>query len=120
LDDFLIVTPDDLALHNQITKEYLEILEKELPFLKLEKCQFVKKEIKFLGYVIDQGTIYIDPSKKHGLADWPHQLKSVQEVRSNLGVLGYQQQFIPGFANVVRLSRLRGALALNLSFSHKT
>jgi Reverse transcriptase (RNA-dependent DNA polymerase)/RNase H-like domain found in reverse transcriptase len=102
LDDFFIVTPDNLALHNQITKEYLEILEKELLFLKPEKCQFAKKEIKFLGYVIDQSTIRIDPSKKHRLVDWPCQLKSVQEVHSTLGVLGYQQQSIPGFANVAR------------------
>jgi Reverse transcriptase (RNA-dependent DNA polymerase) len=71
LDDFLIVTPDDPELHDQITKEYLEILEKESLFLKPEKCQFARKEIEFLGYVIDQGTICIDPSKKHGLADWP-------------------------------------------------
>jgi hypothetical protein len=102
LDDFLIVTPDDPELHDQITKEYLEILEKESLFLKPEKCQFARKKIEFLGYVINQGTICIDPSKKHGLADWPRRLKSVREVRSTLGVLGYQQQFIPGFANVAR------------------
>jgi Reverse transcriptase (RNA-dependent DNA polymerase) len=102
LDDFLIVTPDDLALHDQIMKEYLEILKRELLFLKLEKCQFAKREIEFLGYVIDQGTIHIDPSKKHGLEDWPHNLKLVREVRSTLGVLGYQQQFIPGFADIAR------------------
>jgi hypothetical protein len=71
LDDFLIVTPDDPELYDQITKEYLEILERESLFLKPEKCQFARKEIEFLGYVIDQGTIRIDPSKKHGLADWP-------------------------------------------------
>jgi Reverse transcriptase (RNA-dependent DNA polymerase) len=90
LDDFLIVTPNDLALHDQITKEYLEVIERESLFLKPEKCQFAKKEIEFLGYVIDQGTIHIDPTKKHRLEDWPQQLKSVQKVHSTLGVfLGY-------------------------------
>jgi RNase H-like domain found in reverse transcriptase/Reverse transcriptase (RNA-dependent DNA polymerase) len=102
LDNFLIVTPDNPALHDQIMEEYLEILKRESLFLKPKKCQFAKKEIKFLGYVINQGTIHIDLSKKHGLEDWPCQLKSVQEVHSTLGVLGYQQQFIPGFANVAR------------------
>jgi Reverse transcriptase (RNA-dependent DNA polymerase) len=52
LDNFLIVTPDDPALHNQIIEEYLEVLKRESLFLKPEKCQFVKKEIKFLESLI--------------------------------------------------------------------
>jgi RNase H-like domain found in reverse transcriptase len=48
------------------------------------------------------GTICIDPSKKHGLEEWPRELKSVKEVRSTLGVLGYQRQFVPNFAHITQ------------------
>jgi hypothetical protein len=42
-------------------------MAKESLFLKLEKCQFTQRTMEFLGYVIDQGTIWVDPSKSHGL-----------------------------------------------------
>jgi RNase H-like domain found in reverse transcriptase len=58
--------------------------------------------VKFLGYVIDQETIHIDPSKKHGLEEWPGEVKSIKEVCSTLGVLGYQCQFIPNFAHIAQ------------------
>jgi hypothetical protein len=43
-----------------------------------------------------------DPKKTSALWDWPHQLSTVKEVRSILGVLGYQQPFIPNYANIAR------------------
>jgi RNase H-like domain found in reverse transcriptase len=58
--------------------------------------------VEFLEYIIDQGTIRIDPSKKHGLEEWLRELKSVKEVHSTLGVLGYQYQFIPNFAHITQ------------------
>jgi RNase H-like domain found in reverse transcriptase/Integrase zinc binding domain len=53
-----------------------------------------------LGYFISKGTIKIDPSKCHGLEDWPRTLKNVKEVHSTLGVLGYQRQFILNFSHL--------------------
>jgi Reverse transcriptase (RNA-dependent DNA polymerase) len=73
MDDFIITTPDDQTLHDQITDEYLEIMTKESLFLKLEKCQFTQRTMEFLGYIINQGTIRVDPSKSHGLENWSRQ-----------------------------------------------
>jgi hypothetical protein len=53
MDDFIIATPDDQKLHDQITDEYLEIMAKESLFLKPEKCQFAQRTMEFLEYVID-------------------------------------------------------------------
>ena len=46
--------------------------------------------------------ILIDPTKQNGLASWPTTLKNVADVWSTLGVLGYQQPFICGFADIAR------------------
>jgi hypothetical protein len=56
--------------------------------------------MKFLGYLITKGTIKINPTKWHGLEEWPRVLKNVKEVCSMLGVLGYQQQFITNFLHL--------------------
>jgi RNase H-like domain found in reverse transcriptase/Reverse transcriptase (RNA-dependent DNA polymerase) len=100
MDDILIATPDNRKLHREIVHQVLEVLEKESLFLKAKKCHFEQEEVNFLGYVISQGTIKVDLSKRHGLDEWLHQLKNVKEVWSTLGVLGYQRQFIPHFAHL--------------------
>ena len=47
-----------------------------------------------LGWRVKNGEIQIDPDKIAGLKDWPHKLKNVKQVRSVLGILGYQRPFI--------------------------
>jgi Reverse transcriptase (RNA-dependent DNA polymerase) len=80
MDDFIITTPDDQKLYDQITDKYLEIMAKESLFLKPEKCQFTQWTMEFLGYVIDQGTIWVDPSKSHGLEHWNREHQNICKV----------------------------------------
>jgi hypothetical protein len=100
MDDIIIATPDDKKLHEEIVWEVLKVLRKESLHLKAKKCCFEQMEMVFLGYLITKGTIMIDPTKQHGLEEWPRVLKSVKEVHSTLGVLGYQWQFIPNFLHL--------------------
>jgi RNase H-like domain found in reverse transcriptase/Reverse transcriptase (RNA-dependent DNA polymerase) len=102
MDDILVTTMADLALHQQIVHEVLDVLENESFFLKLAKCKFEWKQIEYLGIVVEGGTVHIDPTKQNGLAAWPRTLSSVKQVQSTLGVLGYQQPFIPCFMHLAR------------------
>ena len=56
----------------------------------------------YLGLVVNGETLQIDPKKADGLHNWPRELKTVKEVRSVLGVLGYQHPFIPHYADLAR------------------
>jgi hypothetical protein len=100
MDDIIIATPDNKALHEEIIREVLKVLKCESLFLKAKKCCFEQKEMEFLGYLITEGTLKIDPTKQHGLEEWPRVLKSVKDVCSMLGVLGYQWQFILNFSHL--------------------
>jgi hypothetical protein len=100
MDDIIIATPDDKKLHKEIIYEVLKVLKQESLFLKAKKCHFEQKEMEFLGYLIMEGTLKIDPTKQHGLEEWPRVLKSVKDVCSTLGVLGYQWQFILNFSHL--------------------
>src|SRR6267142_2589227 len=80
----------------------LQIFEEHLYFLKPSKCVFEQPEVDFLGIRLGHGEISIDPSKIAGIKEWPTTLKSVKEVRSTLGVLGFQRPFIPGFTNIAK------------------
>ena len=102
IDDLLIATQNNLKLHRQITDEVLELLAQESYFLRPAKCEFEKTRIEYLGLVVDGETLTIDPKKADGLHNWPRDLKTVKEVRSILGVLGYQRPFIPHYADIAR------------------
>ncbi len=95
---------DDLAIHTkqrpgetkeehwQHHKEYIhiifDILEKHNLYLKPEKCTFEQEEIDYLGVIIGQGTLKMDPKKIQGVADWSPP-KTITEVRQFLGFTGY-------------------------------
>jgi RNase H-like domain found in reverse transcriptase len=44
----------------------------------------------------------MDPSKIAGITDWPETLATVKDVRSTLGVFGFQRPFIRGFAQIAK------------------
>ena len=106
MDDVAIGTDDSSRgreLHQQIIHEFLNILEQHSYFLKVSKCEFKKPQIKFLGFLVENETTHIDPSKIGGIADWPRELASVKQVCQILGVLGYQRAFIKNYAQLARL-----------------
>ncbi len=83
---WLSVYMDDLAIHTKRCpgeteeehrcrhEEYvhivLDILEKNDLYLKPEKCAFEQEEIDYLGVIVGQGTLKMDPKKIQGVADW--------------------------------------------------
>ena len=71
-------------------------------FLKPTKCLFEQERLEYLGIVVDGDKTTIDPAKIDGIKDWPWELKNLKEVRSTLGVLGYQRPFVRGYANLVK------------------
>lgn len=91
MDDCLVATSEgELVLHRQMNHQLLEIFKQHSYFLKLSKCVFEQPEVDFLGIQLGHGKISIDPSKIAGIKDWPTMLKTVKEVRSTLGVFGFQ------------------------------
>jgi hypothetical protein len=78
---------DDIAIHTkqenkEMEEQYqqrhqsymhyvLNKLEKHNLYLKPEKCNFEKEEIKYLGVIIGWNKIRMDSGKLKGIADWP-------------------------------------------------
>ena len=58
------------ARHCTLTHHVLDKLERHDLYLKPEKCTFEKKEINYLGVIIGQNTIKMNPEKVKGVANW--------------------------------------------------
>ena len=54
-----------------ITRMVLEKLQENDLFLKAKKCEFYKTKIEYLGMIIEEGGISMDPVKLGGIRDWP-------------------------------------------------
>jgi len=66
-------------------------------YAKLSKCDFYKNKIQYLGHVISDDGISVDPKKIKAIIDWPVP-KDVTDVRSFMGITGYYRKFIEGFS----------------------
>ena len=62
LDDILIYTMD-FKEHNQLVRQVLQVLRQNWLYLQYKKCIFTQKTIKYLGFIISNKKIHIDPKK---------------------------------------------------------
>ena len=95
LDKSVIVFIDDILIysksqedHGRHLREVLEVLKKEKLYAKFSKCDFWIREVQFLGHVVNQEGIMVDPAKIKAVMKW-EQPKSPTEIRSFLGLAGY-------------------------------
>jgi len=69
LDNILIFTKTEEE-HERAVQRVLEILVEHKLFLCLEKCEFHWKQIEYLGLVILENKVAIDPVKVTRVHDW--------------------------------------------------
>jgi hypothetical protein len=101
MDNILVHTDGNLINHRKCIHRILDKLKQNDLYLKLEKCLFEKKEMEFLGVVLKDGTIQMDPAKIKEVADWPCP-QNVQDVRAFLGFTGFYRYFIPNYSKIAR------------------
>ncbi len=99
MDDTIIATEDNPIEHAAKVQHFLSKLQKHDLFLKPEKCRFHQKEVEYLGVIIGQGSVKMDPVKVEGIVHWPTPA-TVKDVRSFLGFCNFYRAFIPHFSNV--------------------
>ena len=81
--------------------------------LNKEKCEFLKKSIKFCGNIICMEGITPDPEKVTAIKD-AKPPKTAKEVRSFLGLVNYCSTFIPNFSTISK--PLRELTKKNVAF----
>jgi hypothetical protein len=70
-------------------------------YAKFSKCDFWLKEVAFLGHIVTDGGIKVDPGKISEILNWK-QPKDASKIRSFLGLAGYYKRFIEGFFKLVK------------------
>jgi hypothetical protein len=106
LDKFVVVFIEDILIFSKNEEEHgqhlcmvLQKLRENQLYAKLNKCQFWLKEVSFLGHIISEGGISIDPNKVKDVLSW-NTPQNVLNTRSFLGLIGYYRRFIKGFSKI--------------------
>lgn len=101
IDDILIYmcTHEE---HHRIACIIMEQLREHKLYLHLDKCKFKCTCIKYLGLIISEGKVEMDPVKVAGVAEWPEPMNKKQ-VQSFLGFTNFYRRFICDFSHHVRL-----------------
>jgi len=87
IDDILIYS-ENIEEHREHVKNVLKKLQEHGLYVKLSKCEFETNETTFLGHIISDKGISMDPSKVSAIMDWPTP-KNVTEIQSFLGLRNY-------------------------------
>ena len=86
--------------HRQYVHHMLNKLEQNNLYLKPKKCDFKQKEINYLGVIVGNRKLQMDPKKLKGVTDWP-QPKTPTEIHKFLRFTSYYQYFIQGYSKIV-------------------
>jgi len=104
----VVVFIDDILIFSKTKEEHAEHLRLVLQklrenklYAKKSKCEFWLNKVSFLGHVVSNGGIAVDPSKVQDVLNWKPPT-NVSEIRSFLGLAGYYRRFIEGFSKLAK------------------
>lgn len=99
---------DDIVIFSKSLEEH--ILHLELIFerlnkynlkIQLDKIEFLRKEVPFLGHIITPEGLKPNESKIKAIQNFPLP-KTQKEIKSFLGLVGYYRKFIKNSAHVTK------------------
>ncbi|KMQ82954.1 enzymatic polyprotein endonuclease reverse [Lasius niger] len=100
LDD-IVIYGASLEDHNKRLKVVLQGLRENNLELQPDKCEFLRKEVMYLGHIISENGISPNPSKLTAIKEFPTP-KKVKDIQSFIGLAGYYRKFIEDFSRITK------------------
>lgn len=97
--DQILIYSRNLEEHHRHVSDVLGALRSHQLFLNLSKCEFHRREIRFLGYMISAQGIQMDVEKVKAVKNWPVP-GSIKELQRILGFANFYRRFIQGYSGI--------------------
>ena len=116
-----LVYMDDIIVYSSTLEEHLDRLDNVFHRLascnlkiQPDKCEFLRKEVAYLGHIVTPEGIKPNPAKIEAVTKYP-QPKTPREIKQFLGLTGFYRRFLPNYADLVKpLTKL---LKKNIKFN---
>lgn len=99
LDDILICSPT-FEHHIELLKTVQKLLKEAGLTINLEKCNFFKTTLKYLGFIVGNNSLATDPAKVESMTNYPRPQTST-EVKRFIGMCSWYRRFIKDFSSLV-------------------
>ena len=100
LDD-IIILGTSLQEHIENIKTIFNTLKEHNLKVQLDKSEFLRKEVAYLGHIVTKDGIRPNPDKINAVKSFPIP-KTPKEIKQFLGLIGYYRKFIPNFAKITK------------------
>ena len=105
-NSFVVVYLDDILIFNKTWEEHMRHIQQVLSTLRqqkiyvnLEKWSFGMNRVQYLGYIVDDHGVHVDPTKIQVIHDWPA-LTTLTELQSFLELTNFYRQILLGFSHI--------------------
>ena len=109
LDQFVVVFADNISIYFKSEEEHeghlrivIRALRDHQLYAKFSKCEFLLADVRFLGHVVSALGVSLDSEKVEVVMSWERP-KSIFEIHSFLGLVGYYMRFIEDFSLLTAL-----------------
>lgn len=102
LRSHVFVYLDDLLIFEEHLSHLIEVaqlLKKAGLTINIGKSSFRIKQVKYLGYIVGNGSITTDNEKVRAITEYPVP-KNIRELRQFLGMAGWYRRFVGDFATI--------------------
>jgi len=104
----LFVYMDDIVIYARSLQEHAVKFERLMQRLRNanlklqpDKCEFLRKEVAYLGHIIGSDGVRPDPNKINAVFKFPIP-RNQKNIKQFLGLVGYYRRFIPQFSKIAR------------------
>jgi len=104
----LFVYMDDIVIYARSLQEHAIKFERLMQRLRNanlklqpDKCEFLRKEVAYLGHIIGSDGVRPDPNKINAVFKFPIP-RNQKNIKQFLGLVGYYRRFIPQFSKIAR------------------
>ena len=104
----VLIYIDDILILSNDFEEHLELVEKVLGTLmhngikvKVEKCEFFKDRVSFLGHMISKDGIEKSPEYIDKIQNFPKPT-TITQMRRFLGLANFQRKFVKDFSTITK------------------